>query len=138
MDILTQTLAKEALAELGIDNYALYGIPTSEEEFFKFVHPVREKDENEQVIFYGKDEYPFTYKQFIEKYNERRADYDAKEYQRQRVLEYPDFKEYLDGIVKGDDEQVQAYIEACKAVKEKYPKPVVGIATTSNVGVATT
>lgn len=51
------------------------------------------------------------------------AEHEATEYQRLRAAEYPDFKEYLDGIVKGDDAQVQAYIEACKAVKEKYPKP---------------
>jgi hypothetical protein len=50
------------------------------------------------------------------------AEYDAKEYQRKRALEYPDFKEYLDGIVKGDTAQVQAYIDACNAVKAKYPK----------------
>jgi hypothetical protein len=30
--------------------------------------------------------------------------------------------DYLDGIVKGDDAQVQAYIDACLAVKNKYPK----------------
>ena len=31
----------------------------------------------------------------------------------------------IDGIVKGDTEQVQAYIDACLAVKAKYPKPIV-------------
>jgi len=45
------------------------------------------------------------------------------EYQRLRAKEYPDFKEYLDGIVKGNTEQVQAYIDTCLAVKAKYPKP---------------
>jgi hypothetical protein len=40
-----------------------------------------------------------------------------------RKNEYPDFREYLDGIVKGDQDQIDAYINACKAVKEKYPKP---------------
>ncbi len=39
-----------------------------------------------------------------------------------RAKEYPDFKEYLDGIVKGDDAQVQKYINDCLAVKAKYPK----------------
>ena len=39
-----------------------------------------------------------------------------------RANEYPDFKEYLDGIVKNDTAQIQAYIDACKAVKAKYPK----------------
>jgi tRNA A37 N6-isopentenylltransferase MiaA len=50
------------------------------------------------------------------------AEYDAKQYQRNRAKEYPDFKDYLDGIVKGDTAQVQAYIDACNAVKAKYPK----------------
>jgi len=39
-----------------------------------------------------------------------------------RAKEYPDFKEYLDGIVKSDDAQIQKYINDCLAVKAKYPK----------------
>ena len=39
-----------------------------------------------------------------------------------RANEYPDFKDYLDGIVKGDNAQVQKYINDCLAVKTKYPK----------------
>ena len=50
-------------------------------------------------------------------------EYGALSYQRLRAPEYPDMSDYLDGIVKGDEEQVQAYIAACLAVKEKYPKP---------------
>jgi hypothetical protein len=50
-------------------------------------------------------------------------EWENTEYQRLRAKEYPDFKEYLDGIVKGDTEQMQAYIDACLAVKAKYPKP---------------
>lgn len=52
------------------------------------------------------------------------AEYDALEYQRLRAPEYPSMSDYLDGIVKGDDAQVQAYIDACLAVKAKYPKPL--------------
>lgn len=54
------------------------------------------------------------------KKQEQRA---ASEYQRQRAAEYPPMADYLDGIVKGDQAQVQAYIDACIAVKAKYPKP---------------
>jgi hypothetical protein len=50
------------------------------------------------------------------------AEYESKQYQRNRQKEYPDFKEYLDGIVKGDDAQIQKYINDCLAVKAKYPK----------------
>jgi len=39
-----------------------------------------------------------------------------------RAKEYPDFKEYLDGVVKGDNAQIQKYINDCLAVKAKYPK----------------
>jgi hypothetical protein len=45
------------------------------------------------------------------------------QYQRDRAIEYPPMADYLDGIVKGDQAQVQAYIDACLAVKAKYPKP---------------
>lgn len=51
------------------------------------------------------------------------SEYDALEYQRLRKPEYPPMEDYLDGIVKGDQDQVDAYIAACQAVKEKYPKP---------------
>jgi len=47
----------------------------------------------------------------------RNAAYKAK-----RAAEYPPYTDYLDGIVKGDNTQVQAYIDACLAVKNKYPK----------------
>lgn len=42
----------------------------------------------------------------------------------QRRAEYPPEADYLDGIVKGDVAQQQAYIAACLAVKAKYPKPI--------------
>lgn len=45
------------------------------------------------------------------------------QYQRERAAAYPPIAEYLDGIVKGNQAQVQAYIDACLAVKAKYPKP---------------
>lgn len=48
---------------------------------------------------------------------------DPLAYQRKRAAEYPPMADYLDGIVKNDTAQVQAYIDACLAVKAKYPKP---------------
>lgn len=46
------------------------------------------------------------------------------QYQRNRAAEYPPITDYIDGVVKGDQAQVQAYIDACLAVKAKYPKPM--------------
>lgn len=53
----------------------------------------------------------------------REAEFAATEYQRRRAAAYPPMADYIDGIVKGDQAQVQAYIDACLAVKAKYPKP---------------
>jgi hypothetical protein len=39
-----------------------------------------------------------------------------------RAAEYPDYRDYLDGVVKGDQAQIDAYIASCQAVKTKYPK----------------
>lgn len=43
-------------------------------------------------------------------------------YQELRAAKYPPIADYLDGIVKGDAAQVQAYVDTCLAVKTKYPK----------------
>ena len=43
-------------------------------------------------------------------------------YQELRAREYPPVADYLDGIAKADDLQVQKYIDDCLAVKAKYPK----------------
>jgi len=43
-------------------------------------------------------------------------------YAQLRAAAYPPIADYLDGIVKGDTAQVNAYIAACLAVKALYPK----------------
>jgi len=47
---------------------------------------------------------------------------DPDAYKQQRAAEYPPITDYLDGVVKGDQAQIDAYIAACQAVKAKYPK----------------
>lgn len=51
------------------------------------------------------------------------VEYARNEYQRKRTAEYPPITDYIDGVVKGDQAQIDAYIAACQAVKAKYPKP---------------
>jgi len=48
---------------------------------------------------------------------------NPSQYQINRAVEYPSINDYIDGVVKGDQAQIQAYIDACLAVKAKYPKP---------------
>jgi hypothetical protein len=47
---------------------------------------------------------------------------DPNAYKAQRAAEYPPLTDYIDGVVKGDQAQIDAYIAACQAVKAKYPK----------------
>lgn len=47
---------------------------------------------------------------------------DPNAYKAKRAAEYPPMTDYLDGVVKGDQAQIDAYIAACLAVKTKYPK----------------
>ena len=47
---------------------------------------------------------------------------DAHAYIAKRQAEYPPFTDYLDGIAKGDQAQIDKYIAECQAVKAKYPK----------------
>ena len=46
----------------------------------------------------------------------------ALTYAQKRAAEYPPFNDYLDGVVKGDQAQIDKYIADCLAVKAKYPK----------------
>jgi hypothetical protein len=64
-----------------------------------------------------------TEEECLEEAARLQAAYDALEYQRLRAPEYPPITDYLDGVVKDNQEQIDAYIAACQAVKAKYPKP---------------
>jgi len=49
---------------------------------------------------------------------------DAHAYISKRASEYPPVTDWLDGMVKGDQAQIDKYIADCLAVKAKYPKGV--------------
>lgn len=48
---------------------------------------------------------------------------DAHAYIAQRAAEYPPITDYLDGVVKSDQAQIDKYIADCQAVKTRFPKP---------------
>jgi hypothetical protein len=48
---------------------------------------------------------------------------DPEAYKSKRQAEYPPMTDYLDGIAKGDQAQINKYIADCQAVKIRYPKP---------------
>lgn len=49
--------------------------------------------------------------------------YETYKIRQLRNNEYPPITDYLDGVVKGDQAQIDKYIADCLAVKAKYPKP---------------
>ena len=49
---------------------------------------------------------------------------DPEAYIAKRQREYPPITDYIDGVVKGDQAQIDKYIADCLAVKAKFPKGV--------------
>ena len=64
---------------------------------------------------------PPSEEQIQAKLSELQADYDSKQYQRDRLTEYPTIEELV--VALYDEEDKQAIIEKRNAVKAKYPKP---------------
>ena len=68
---------------------------------------------------YHEDQIPPTEKEIITKLKELEADYNAKQYQRDRAVEYPSINDQLDEIFhKGLTE----WKKTIQAVKDKHPK----------------
>ena len=60
----------------------------------------------------------------VAKREKTRSEIEAElSYATKRKAEYPPVTDYIDGVVKGDQSQIDAYFAACQAVKAKYPKP---------------
>jgi len=47
---------------------------------------------------------------------------DPEAYKYARASEYPPVTDWLDGMVKGDQAQIDKYIADCLAVKARFPK----------------
>lgn len=76
---------------------------------------------NEPPVWEGGQKKP-TEEEVQEEIERLQAEYEAKEYQRQRAPEYPDIKDQLDAIWKGGDAYEEMLAKVME-VKAKYPKP---------------
>jgi hypothetical protein len=95
------------------------------------------KDDNNQVFAYEEDGSQDHLIQGKTSITQAEADaliaandqqsFNALTYAQKRASAYPPITDYLDGIVKGDQEQVAAYVAACLAVKATYPKPALEV-----------
>ena len=70
---------------------------------------------------FDKDKTPPTEEAIQAKLAELQAEYDARQYQRDRQLEYPSIQELV--VALYDEEDKAAIIEKRNAIKAKYPKP---------------
>lgn len=78
---------------------------------------------NGVINWYNPKEAPVTDAEIAAELLRLQLEYHSKDYQRLRAAEYPPMADYLDGVVKGDQAQIDKYIADCLAVKAKYPKP---------------
>ena len=79
-------------------------------------------DDYDQIVWNSTDISKPTREEVEAEMARLQAEYDAKEYQRQRAPEYPDIKDQLDAIWKGGN-AYDEMLAKVMAVKDKYPKP---------------
>ena len=111
---MIQQFLNKAIAELGNGK----GFQLTGNTYDNFV--VESADPENPVVF-DRDA-------VVSKAQELEAEYNSKNYQRNRQPEYPSLTEFADAYYwsqKGDDTKMTAYVAACDAVKTKYPKPEV-------------
>ena len=114
---------ESALYSLNIKEWVFYGSEPTTEAMFnngfkKIVIANGTPRESSDPSTFG-----VSWNDITSEKNRLQTEWDSKEYQRLREKEYPPVADYLDAVVKGDIAQQQAYIDACLAVKAKYPKP---------------
>lgn len=76
--------------------------------------------ENDLVTWLNPTVAPVTDAQINAELARLQAEYDAKQYQRNRAAEYPSFAEQFDTLYHGGYDAWKAQIDA---IKLKYPKP---------------
>ena len=79
---------------------------------------------NEDIdnIRWDEGQTPISKEDIQAKQTELQAEYDALDYARKRKAAYPNIYDYMDGIVKDDQTQINKYIADSQAVKARYPK----------------
>ena len=122
------TDVSHALDALNITGWSLLGDPTSEKEFNQMFKKHTGVDEH-GVAIESDDPADFgvTWDQIVEKQTELQAEYDAKQYQRDRKISYPEIREQLDllyhDMTAGKGDKTGEWYKAVNKVKTDNPKP---------------
>ena len=83
----------------------------------------RFKDAKGDIHFLMQGEPEEGWEEIFEDFNQLPDPNYRPPYNYLRMAEYPPIEDYIDGVVKGDQAQIDDYIAKCQAVKAKYPKP---------------
>ena len=78
------------------------------------------KIKEEKIVKWWADKPQPTDEAIQAKLTELQAEYDSKQYQRDRAVAYPSYADQLDTIYH---QGIDAWKAEIKAVKDKYPKP---------------
>ena len=76
-------------------------------------------DDVNQITWFDDNPTNITNEQILAKQAELQAEFDAKQYQRDREKEYPSIADQLDGIYHNG---IDAWKATIKVTKDKYPK----------------
>lgn len=114
----------KTLNKLGITEWILHGEPTNESEFNEMFRKVTGADDNGSAIESNNpNDFGVTWDQIVEKQTELQAEYNAKQYQRDRAVAYPSIQEQLDMQYWDAVNGTKKWQEAVAKVKTDNPKP---------------
>ena len=82
-------------------------------------HVTVDNNDVNQIIWHDDNPTNITNQQILDKQAELQADYDNKQYQRDRAAEYPSWQDQLDDIYHNGIDGWKATI---KVTKDNYPK----------------
>ena len=103
-------------------SFRYVGSIVDEKSFYEKFNIVVGKDKiNSAILSNNKDDFGITWDQVYSKMVELDNDFKSKQYQRDRLQEYPSIQELV--VALYDEEDKASIIEKRNAVKEKYPKP---------------
>ena len=109
------------IKKLGIEDFVLRGEPTNEVEFKKMFRKVVGKtDDGSAIESDNPSDFGVTWDQIVAKQAELQAEYDSKQYQRDRAVAYPSTADQLDMLYH---QGIDGWKAEIKKVKDQFPKP---------------
>jgi hypothetical protein len=105
-------------------SWKLKGDPTSQQDFEVMFEIVTGKTKDNDAIYStNPNDFGVTWSEIQAEIVRLQAEYEAKEYQRDRAVAYPSIQEQLDLLYWDKVNGTNNWEAAIEAVKTEYPKP---------------